>query len=363
VKTGRFEFHPGWQTVYASSVEAGVTRVTLADGSVGWGEPNCTIGPEVYCLILDNLVSEMVHGREFANPLALWDFLYDAQRGRGYHSGFWLDALAGLDIAIWDAIGKREGSPVHRMLGLPMRGSMPVYLSGIRRATIEERIDHATQWADGGLQGAKIFLSGDVSEGLAELEALKRGVPGIQKWMVDTLWMLRGDDAAAAKRAFGDQGVEFLECPLQPEDLVGHRRLWSQPGARIALGEHFRTSYQLHDWVSGARALDVYQPDVGRTGISDGVRQLQQSWNAELDATVHMGSGSAIFQAATFALSAVCKETHLQEYQAGLTGKTGSAVRTAWKYEDGAISIAEEPGLGIDVSTDGLERFVVRAVR
>jgi D-galactarolactone cycloisomerase len=360
VKTARFEFHPGWQTVYASSVEVGITRVTLADGSQGWGEPNTTIGPEVYCLILKNLIAQMVEGREYGSPVELWDFLYDAQRGRGYLSGFWLDALAGLDIAVWDAIGKREKMPVHQMFGRPIRESMPAYLSGIRRAKIEERISYGNEWVDRGLTGAKIFLDGDVNDGLKELEALKAGVPGIEKWMVDVLWMLRGDNGPAAKQAFGDLGAIFLECPLQPEDLDGHRALWQEPGAPLALGEHFRTSYQLYDWVSGDRALDIYQPDIGRTGISDGLRQLDQAWNAGLDATIHMGSGSAIFQAATFAVSAVCKPTHLQEYQAGLTGKTGDAVRTSWKYADGKISISEEPGLGIDVNIDELESFVVR---
>ena len=360
MKSARFEFHPGWQTVYASSFEAGITRVTLADGSQGWGEPNTSIGPEVYCLILNNLVAQMVEDREFEAPMDLWDFLYDAQRGRGYLSGFWLDALAGLDIAVWDAIGKREKTPVHEMFGRPIRESMPAYLSGIRRATIEERISYGNEWVDGGLTGAKIFLNGDVNDGLKELEALKAGVPGIEKWMVDVLWMLRGDNGPAAKQAFGDLGVIFLECPLQPEDLDGHRVLWREPGAPLALGEHFRTSYQFHDWVSGDQALDVYQPDIGRTGISDGLRQLDQAWNAGLDATIHMGSGSAIFQAATFAVSAVCKPTHLQEYQAGLTAKTGDAVRTSWNYADGKISISEEPGLGIDVNIDELESFVVR---
>ena len=359
VDTGRFEFHPGWQTVYATGIETPVTKVEFADGSIGWGEPNC-FGAEIYCLLLDNFAEEMARGREFGHPLELWDFLYDAQRGRGYHSGYWLDALAGLDIAVWDAVGRREGVPVASMLGREVREELPVYLSGIRRATLRERIEYANEWVDGGLRGAKIFLNGDVSEGLAELEALQAGVHGMEKWMVDVLWMLRGDNAAKAKADFGDLGVEFLECPLQPEDLAGHRELWKQPGAPIALGEHFRTSYQVAEWLARPQSMDVYQPDIGRTGISDGLRQLAMAEEAGIPVTIHMGSGSAIFQAATLHFSAICRPTHLQEYQAGLTARTADAMDSAWQYADGMIRLPDAPGLGVDISEDWLEPFIVR---
>ena len=171
--------------------------------------------------------------------------------------------------------------------------------------------------------------------------------------------MLRGDNAAKAKADFGELGVEFLECPLQPEDLAGHRELWKQPGAPIAFGEHFRTSYQVAEWLSLPQSMDVYQPDIGRTGISDGLRQLAMAEKAGIPVTVHMGSGSAIFQAATFLFSAICKPTHLQEYQAGLTARTADAMGTAWQYVDGSVRVPDAPGLGVEVSEEQLAPWVV----
>lgn len=357
--SGRFEFRPGWQTVYAATVETAMTQVRLRDGAVGWGEPNIAIGPEVYCLIVDGLIAEMAKRRSFESPLELWDFLYDAQRGRGYHSGYWLDALAGVDIAVWDAIGRREGWPVSKMLGRPVRTEIPVYLSGLRRATVQERSALANEWIESGLRGAKIFLTGDLEAGLRELEALQEGAPDMEKWMVDTLWMLRGDNAARAKQAFGDLGATFLECPLQPEDLHGHRELWASPGAPIALGEHFRTSYQVQEWFGGPRALDVYQLDVGRTGISDGLRQLEMAERTGHAVTPHMGGGGPVFQAATFHFSALCEPTHLQEYQAGLAAETGATATSAWKYADGSVQLPQEPGLGVHVDEEALEEFIM----
>ena len=220
--TERFEFKQGWQTVYARYIETPLVKVTLSDGTVGWGEANAGIGPEVVCLIVNELLAQMIEGQEFENPAGLWDFLYDSQRGRGYSSGYWLDALAAIDIAVWDAIGKREQSPVAALLVPVPRKRFDVYLSGVRRATLEERVDHVNSWIDTGLKGAKIFLTGDVDAGADELDGLMRGAPGLEQWMVDTLWMCSHESAEVGKRVYGDRGVRFFECPLQPEDLAGH---------------------------------------------------------------------------------------------------------------------------------------------
>ncbi|MFW6174244.1 MAG: mandelate racemase/muconate lactonizing enzyme family protein [Chloroflexota bacterium] len=361
----RFEFKEGWDTVYARSVETALARIRLADGTEGWGEANVPIGPEVVSAILENLVLPMARGREFGDPGELWRFLYLAQRGRGYFSGYWLDALAALDIALWDAIGRREGVPVAELLvaDSPLdrpRSEIPVYLSGIRRSTIEERVSLANEWVDSGLRGAKIFLTGDLEAGARELEALQLGVPGMGQWMVDVLWSFDRETAPRGKRVFGDMGARFLECPLDPEDLEGHRALVTQPGAPIALGEHFRTSQQVADWVGEPLALDVFQPDIGRTGLTDGLRQMAMATRSGIPTTPHMGNGIAVFQAATLHFSAVCQPTHLQELQAGHYQKTREVTDSAWAYRDGVMKLPDRPGLGVEVREDSLERFAAR---
>ena len=360
VRTERFEFKPGWQTVYARYVESPLVRVRLKDGSTGWGEANCGIGPEAVCVLTENVIGPMAHRREFGHPAQLWDFLYDAQRGRGYSSGYYLDALAALDIAVWDALGRREGAPVAAILSPAPRRHIPVYLSGVRRATLEERTEHLNSWIDGGLQGAKVFLTGDIDAGLRELDGLQAGAPGLKQWMVDTLWMCSFEGAARGKREFAQRGAVFFECPLQPEDLDGHRRLTAMPGAPIALGEHFRTRYQVGPWLEQPRALDVYQPDIGRTGISDFVRQLEMANGAGVPTTPHMGTGVSVFQAATLQCAALSSPELLQEFQGGLSDKLGKASDSGWAYQGGAFTLPDRPGLGVELDEAGMERYVVR---
>lgn len=354
--SARFEFRPGWRTVYPRTVEGILVRVRLVDGTVGWGEANCPIGPEVAALIAERLLLPMCRRREFGSPVALWDFLYDAQRGRGYAAGYWLDAMAALDIAVHDAIGRREGVPVAALLCAAPRQRIPVYLSGLRRASRGERLALLRTWLDTGLRGVKLFLDGDIDAGVAEVEFLQAGAADAQQWLVDTLWMVPAARAAEARRRYGEIGCRWLECPLEPEDLAGHRQLLQHPGAPIALGEHFRTHFQTAAWFETPPALEVYQPDVGRTGLSDGLRQLAQARAAGVPTTPHMGNGLGPFQAATLHFAAACGDECLQEYQAGLAQRAALVGTTAWRYADGAFRLPDAPGLGVEVDAAAVAR-------
>ena len=355
----RYEFKPGWQTVYATMVETPLVQVELADGAVGWGESNTPIAPEIVCVMIDAAISEMVIGREFGDPFELWDFVYDSQRGRGVNSGYWMDALAAIDIAVWDALGKRNDAPVCELLAPDHRSDIPVYLSGLRRATLDERIDQAKSVTDQGIRGVKIFQSGDTGAAMRELDALMQGAPGVEQWMVDTLWMCNLDDAIEAKRQFGVRTLRFFECPLQPEDLSGHATLHAKNGAPIAIGEHFRTTYQLIDWLTPP-VFDIYQPDIGRTSISDFIRQRDLAYKRGLPVTPHMGNGVSVFQAATLHCAAVSSSELLQEFQGGLSNLLRDASDTGWQLNQGAFSVPDRPGLGVSIDEDGIEPYVVR---
>ena len=356
----RYEFKPGWQTVYATMVETPLVRIELADGTIGWGESNTPIAPEIVCVMINAAIAEMVKNREFANPTELWDFVYDSQRGRGINSGYWMDALAALDIAIWDALGKRNDTPTATLLDPNYRTNIPVYLSGLRRATIQERITQAQSLSDQGISGVKIFQSGDITAALNELDPLIDGAPNIEQWMVDTLWMCDLPDAIEAKREFSNRNLRFFECPLQPEDLAGHKTLFQAEGSPIAIGEHFRTTYQMTEWLTPSPVFDIYQPDIGRTSISDFIRQRDLAYSVNIPVTPHMGNGVSVFQAATLQCAVVSSSELLQEFQGGLSNLLQDASDTGWQLKDGQFQLPDRPGIGVTIDEDGIEPYIVR---
>jgi galactonate dehydratase len=350
--TSRFLLKPGWRTVYARRVESALVRVTLVDGSVGWGEATEPICPEVICRLVVELLGPLAGGVEFATPLDLWDYCYDLNRGRGHVNGYQQLAIAALDMAVWDALARRADVPLCAMLAPDPVRSLGVYLSGLRRSTRPERTGLLRRMTDEGLRGAKIFVGGDTAQTVQEASALRDEVPGDWRLMVDALWSYTEVDAAAeAKQALVARDVDWLECPLVPEDLPGHAALVSRPGVPIALGESFHTAWQVRPWTT-ARALDILQPDIGRTGFSDGLRQHAIAQAAGIGVTAHMGSGTPVVQAAALHFNAGFAGDRLAECQFDLGAVLPEVFDTGWRYRAGQMAVPQRSGLGVEVNAD-----------
>lgn len=361
--SSRFMLKPGWRTVYARQFESALVRVTLADGSTGWGEATEPICPEVICRLATQLLAPLAGGVEFPDPAAMWDFCYDLNRGRGHCNGYHLLAMAALDMAVWDALGQRNDTPVCAMLNGNPRQSVAVYLSGIRRTSLPERIELMREMTAQGLRGAKIFVTADTAETLHETEQLRASVPGSWQLMADALWSYpTAAEASVAKRLLAGHDVRWLECPLVPEDLAGHVQLTEQPGVAIALGESFHTSWQVAPWVSMG-ALDVLQPDIGRTGFSDGLRQQALAAAAGIGVTAHMGSGSPIVQAAALQFDAALPDDLLAEFQFDLGGVLPDVFQSRWVYREGLMAVPDCGGLAVRVDEPALRRYCASVER
>jgi galactonate dehydratase len=361
--TARFVLKPGWRTVYAARVESALVRVTLADGSVGWGEATEPICPEVICRLVGQLLAPLAGGIDFARPADLWDYCYDLNRGRGHVNGYQQLAIAALDMAVWDGLARRADVPLCAMVSPDPVASLGVYLSGLRRSTRQERIALLRRMTDDGLRGAKIFVGGDTAETVQEASALRDAVAGNWRLMVDALWSYADVEAAAeAKQALASREVDWLECPLVPEDLAGHAALVARPGVPIALGESFNTTWQVEPWTA-ARALDILQPDIGRTGFSDGLRQHAIARAAGIGVTAHMGSGTPVVQAAALHFNAAVAGDRLAECQFDLGGVLPDVFDTGWCYRGGQMAVPQRPGLGVEVNADALARHCDRIER
>ena len=122
--------------VYSNYGEALFVKLTTADGTVGWGETLASVAPEVAATIVETLLAPQLLGRDPMAIEVLWADLYGAMRDRGHRTGFYIDALAGVNSALWDLRGKRAGLPVYALLGGPCQrgGPRAGLLRGVRGA-------------------------------------------------------------------------------------------------------------------------------------------------------------------------------------------------------------------------------------
>lgn len=352
--SARHVLKPGWRAAYTRNFETAIVKITLVDGTIGWGEATEPICPEVICRLAVHLIAPFIGNQTFGHPAEAWGQAYELQRVRGHVAGYFLHAMAAIDLALWDALGRRSGQALSAMLSRSPARVVPAYLSGIRRATLSDRLAVLSGLVADGLTAVKIFATSDTAETLAEIDALRAGVPGNWTIMVDALWSYETvADAAVARRSMGDRGVAWLECPLVPEDLDAHRQLAAGQGAPIALGEHFFTHYQSLPWLE-AGALSVFQPDMGRTGLSNGLDQAALARRHGVTVTPHMGSGSPVVQAAALHFWAATNPTLPCEYQLDLADVLPGVFNTAWTFSHGGFAVPGRPGLGVDVDEAAL---------
>ncbi len=119
---------------YSATIDTVLVRVETADGVIGWGECKAPVAARVTAALVTELLTPLVVGTSVDEITVTWERMYAAMRVRGHDSGFWLEAIAGVDIALWDAWGHTLGVPVHRLLGGAFRTAVPVYASGIPAA-------------------------------------------------------------------------------------------------------------------------------------------------------------------------------------------------------------------------------------
>ena len=128
-----------YRTVYSQSIETVLVRVETDEGVVGWGESQAPVAPEITATVVNSLLGPLLIGADALAPEALWDRMYAAMRVRGHTGSFLVDAIAGIDTAVWDICGKVVGQPVYRLLGGPVRKELRCYISGLAGATLEAR--------------------------------------------------------------------------------------------------------------------------------------------------------------------------------------------------------------------------------
>lgn len=345
----------GNRTLYPTKDRSVVLRIDTEKGLTGWGETYGIVAPEAVRAIVDDVLAPVLEGRDPAAPAVIHEDLYDLMRVRGFFGGFYGDALAAVDIALWDLLGKSLGVPVSTLLGGRRHDRIPAYVSGLPRATLAERVDFAREWQGRGFNGFK-FAAVVADEGAeAEIAALREGLGPRARIMADLHWKYTAPEAIRLIRRLEPHGLAFAEAPCAPEDIEGTTLVARSVGVPVALGEELRTVFE---WLPRLerRAFGIGQPEMGRTGITEFSRigALCHAYNLEV--MPHATIGVGIFMAASLQASSAQQKLPCHEYQHSifdpnlrLTRPTGARHMAC---EAGFYVLPDGPGLGVEPSDE-----------
>lgn len=348
--TPAYFVRPPYRSLYSDRYETVLVRITATDGTRGWGEGLAPVGPEVVAAIIDRLLGPALIGRDPLPVRALWSMLRNLMRERGHLVGHQADALAAVDIALWDLAGKLTGMPVHALLGGAFRDMVPVYVSGLPASTNQDRAALAREWVTKGAHTVKLHLGRGVEEDLATVDAITAAVPELHI-AVDAHWVYDRRDAIRLAQALERQDVLFLEAPLAPEDTRGHAAVQQSTCLPIASGEALRNRYEFDGWM-GCDALRLAQPDVARTGITEAMVIAELAAARHLPVAPHHSVGSAPSLAAGIHLAASIENLMLFEYQPTSADMAQRVLASEFPVHPGEIVVPNTPGLGIEIDED-----------
>jgi D-galactarolactone cycloisomerase len=351
---GRYALATTYGTVYARDIETLIVKLTTTEGLVGWGEAQAPVAPEVVQEIIDVLIAPIVLAQGVTSPVAVRQMLYDAMRVRGHSGGFYIDAISAIDIALWDLQAKASGTPLHRLLGGPVKASLPIYISGLTGANQKEQLQSLERFLQQGAHAFKIFMAHEPSDTLSLVREIRRETP--VKLFVDALWRFNLQGALRFTRELEEYEVGWLEAPLPPEDIAAHQALAQGSPIPIALGESYRTRFEVVPFLE-ARAVHVLQPDIGRCGVTEGnhLASLAQTFHVRMAPHISIGLGPQI--AAAIHCAASWSNLDYVECNPQVYAIAERFQSEELGFSASSVLVSEKPGLGIEMKEDELVKF------
>lgn len=346
-----------------------LVKVTTDEGIVGWGEAITQFpeaNPAVAAVISG--MAEIVIGRSPIDTEAIWRALKDRAWWYGYGGGLASNAIAAIDIALWDIKGKALGVSVCELLGGAVHDKLPAIASShAHHSSIPAMADEALEWMSTGLQGMKVGFGkrGDARLGYEHdrdveyVRAMRQAVGPDKSIMIDLGIAIKWDVTTAVRRvrAFDEYAIDWVEEPLGAWDPEGYATLRAKTETRIAYGEK-EWNLAGFERVLATGTCDVLGVDPGRAEGITGFKKVTDrvEWYGR-QANAHAWS-SAIVSAASLAISFASPACKLFELKPLRNPMQHELVAAPVEHVDGWVyPPTTAPGLGIDVDESVVDRF------
>jgi D-galactarolactone cycloisomerase len=330
-------------------------KVETDDGLFGLG--SASGNGELIEFIVARILKPLLVGMD---PTAI-DEIWDTAYVRGGHKefgtrGVGVVALSGVDVALWDILGKVRGVPLYQLLGGKVRDKVPVYATALYPEEPAKVARRARSFAEQGFHGVKIKVGFDLDQDVRIVRAVRQELGKNFVVMTDANQGYSLDVGIKAAQAFADAGAYWLEEPLFVEDIEGHAILREKGRTPIAVGENLNMTYAFEDFILRG-AVDFVQPDVARAG---GVTEMQKiaalAAKHKVPVSFHTW-GDAVALAASVHLSAAIENCIVMELDYTYNPLREELLREPFKVKTGYLFPPDGPGLGIDLNPDALQRF------
>ncbi len=264
-----------------------IVEIESDDGTVGF---SVTTAGEIGAFIVERHLARLLEGQRVIDTEKMWDQMYRSTIFYG-RRGVVLNAISGVDLALYDLLGKLRDEPVYALLGGAVRDELTMYATGARPDKAREL----------GFIGGKMPLHHGPAEGeeglgqnIAMIADMREKV-GDDFWLMLDCWMsLDVEYATRLAHRASEFGLKWIEEALLPDDYWGYAQLKRQvpPTMLVTTGEHEATRWGFRHLLE-MQAADIIQPDVGWCG---GITELLKiSAMADAHGVMVVPHGSSVY--------------------------------------------------------------------
>ena len=265
----------GYSQQYYKHRTAHLVEVETDEGITGWGE---CFGPGNIALankyIVEKVIQPLIKGDDPLKKEYIWHKVYNLLRDSG-QKGMPIQALSGIDIALWDILAKKSNLPLYQLLGGKTNDKIPVYGYGmmLQKKTVDELCElfknEASQIKEKNFKAMKMKIGMGPKEDLKLVSAVRDTIGSEFKLMVDANHAYNKNDALYVGRGLDEMNIYWFEEPVAPEDYDSYKELKEKLKTNIAGGEAEFTKYGWNQLIKN-NCIDIAQPEVcGLGGITE----------------------------------------------------------------------------------------------
>jgi L-Ala-D/L-Glu epimerase len=331
-----------------------IVEVETDDGLIGLGEapghPNIDTVLEML-----KLVTPLVVGEDPANVSRI---LRRARMQGGHHFAHSMNiAIAAVEMALWDLVGKAAGAPLHRLWGGLERSQVPYYwYIPVPERDAETARRQAADGVERGFRTMYLKIGFDVAADVALVKAVREEVGPDVAIRVDANEAWSAFEAIDALRAFEEVDLEFLEQPIDMHDFAGAAALRERTRTKIGANQ---SAWELHQVAEllAARAADAIVTDPHQLGGLARFRDAAAMCEvARVPLIKHSFADLGITTAATLHVLGALPAPVLA-HQTHFTILEHDLLATPFKFVDGCLEVPTAPGIGVELDRDALKHY------
>ncbi len=337
---------------WSKARHAGIVEIRTDAGIIGWGEGTSTPSQAA----IDNCLI----GKDPFDIEVIWNTMHQGRSNAA--------AISGVDIALWDIVGKALDQPIYRLLGGAFRNQIPAYATGLFKKDVpnitQTLMDEAKTYVDQGFSAMKMKIGFGEAYDVKNVAAVRKAIGDTIILAVDANCGYDVGTAIDVGQKIAENDLFWYEEPITTDDVEGYVEIRRSLNMRIAGGEGLQGRWAFRDLIQ-RRGYDIVQPDVSIAGGFTECRKIAAMASANhLRVLPHMW-GSSIRLAATLHWQATIPDSpqalnpipSLFEFDMTENGLRTDLAKVSIQAVDGYVPVPQEPGLGIEIDRAILEKY------